>query len=385
MRKRFLFMLIFPAIGFIANHASATIKYNIIDLGKLDGYDGSRAWSINNNGQVVGDAFNWYSNLNAQALLFDTTGGCNNIELGLISVEHSEALSINNNGQIVGASDNPTNPGGWYPTTFDPSGGSNIIQSNTEGYSISINDSGEIVGYLGSFFDTASAVLFGNDYQNNIQLGGLDGYTNSIAYSINNGGQIVGYVYNLYNYEPTGERAIMFDPSGKGNNIDLGTLGGDDSIAAYINDNGQIVGCASTVSNEYGLNHAVLFDVSNPNGNIDLGTLAGHDYSVAMCINNNSQIVGQSCEFSFGSLDNHTAVLFDPTGGGNNIDLNTVIDPTLGWSLRGALCINDNGWIAGWGNNPYGESSSFLLKPVPEPATIFLIALGGLAVRRRRK
>jgi len=382
MQKRFLFVLIFPAIGFIANHASATIEYNLIDLGKLDGYDGSRAWSINNNGQVVGDAFNWYSNYKNQAVLFDTTGGGNNIELEFYNVEGSWAMGINNNGQIVGACDNAGNAGCFYPTTFDSSGSGDIIQYNTEGYSVSINDSGQIAGFLGNYSGITSAVLFSNDYQNSIQLGGLDGYTKSIAYSINNGGQIVGYVYNNPRDD---DLAILFDSSGQGDNIDLGTLGGDNSAAAHINDNGQIVGRASTGPDDYWLDHAVLFDVGNPNGNIDLGTLAGHNGSVAMCINNDGQIVGQSWEFSYDIPMYYTAVMFDATGGGNNIDLNTLIDPTLGWSLDGATCINDNGWIVGHGINLYGECHSFLLKPVPEPATLLLIALGGLGLRRRSK
>jgi len=98
-------------------------------------------------------------------------------------------------------------------------------------------------------------------------------------------------------------------------------------------------------------------------------------------INDNGQIVG-ACANSSAS---HHACLFDPTGHGNNIDLNTLIDPSSGWTLEGANCINNNGWIVGYGINPDGYEHAFLL--TPEPATVLLLGLGVpiLAGLRRKR
>ena len=69
--------------------------------------------------------------------------------------------------------------------------------------------------------------------------------------------------------------------------IDLGTLGGDRSIALSINNSGQIVGWAENTS---GWRYATLFDPTGGGNNINLGTLGGR-ISTACSINNSGQIV----------------------------------------------------------------------------------------------
>jgi len=68
-----------------------------------------------------------------------------------------------------------------------------------------------------------------------------------------------------------------------------------------------------------------------------------------MSINDHGQIVGIARD----GIGTYRATLFDPTGSGNNIDLNMLIDPGLGWTLEYAYSINNNGWIVGVGRNPY--------------------------------
>jgi probable HAF family extracellular repeat protein len=294
--------------------------YQLIDLGTLPGQEVSVAYSINNNGQIVGYTDKHPELLvrpNPIATLFDPTGGGNNIAL---CETVSQARSINNLGQIVGWAYDGS--GKSRATLFDPTGSGN-----------------------------------------NINLGTLGGWV-SIAYSINNNGQIVGGADG---------KATLFDPTGGGNNIDLGSLGGGWSEAFSINDFGQIVGQFWVSSWE---SRATLFDPTGGGNNIDLGALPGEwrRISLAFSINNLGQIVGTA---------DRRAVLFDPTGGGNNIDLNTLIDPSLGWTLTEAYSINDNGWIVGQGFSPDGDEHGYLL--IPEPATLSLFALAGLAILRKRR
>jgi len=365
-------------VGLCSSAALAEVKYTVMELGTLPGYPYSWANSVGDNGLVVGNVSGamWVST----ATVFDSTGNGHIVDLG-----SAVAISVNSGGQIVGQAYTTQNY--WRATLFDSTGHHNNIDLGTlvGGWlstARSINDNGQIVGESNMYFNgnlySMRATLFDSTGSGlNRDLGALAGYEGSTARSINNNGLIVGVSIS----GNTG-RATIFDGTGYGNHSDLGLLPfGRESWAKSVNDNGQIVGLADNFMGQW---HATLFDPTGGGRNVDLGALPGHTASDAWCINNGGVIVGES-RTSNDDYTSRRATLFDSTGAGHNVDLNTLIDPSLGFTLYGATDVNDSGWIVGWGAYSDGAARAFLLTPIPEPATLSLLAVGGMALLRRRR
>ncbi len=56
-----------------------------------------------------------------------------------------------------------------------------------------------------------------------------------------------------------------------------------------------------------------------------------------------------------------------------------------GWKFVCAIDVNDEGWIVGYGTNPDGQSHhGFIMQPVPEPASLIIMAGGFLVIKKRR-
>ncbi|MFC1782969.1 LamG-like jellyroll fold domain-containing protein [Planctomycetota bacterium] len=332
-------------------------EYEVIDLGTLGG-DNSQAWSINNSNQVVG--ISYLSNGTSQAFIWQN----NSITPlgGLPGKSKSEAFDINDNEQIVGIAYELGRNTDQHAVLFDSSGNSNNVDLGTLGgpksFAHGISNQGQIIGVAkkadnGYYFATRFDPTGG-------QVNTVIGPPGSRARGINNNDDVVGFAL----ISSACYHAMIFDINGINEGIDLGTLGGGESWAHAINDIDQIVGVASVGSRIY----ATLFDSTGGEQNKNLGSLGGDfgytgDISDAVDINNRGQIVG----FSITATGGTHATLFDITGNGENINLNDLIDPNTGWILNAANKINDNGWIVGNGINPDGYSHAFLLVPFPEP------------------
>lgn len=345
----------------------AANRYTIIDLGTLGG-DGSRGEALNNLGQVTGYSKHltgggWH------AFLYD---GTNMHDLGTLGGTHSYGLDINDAGQVTGSAYLPGD-GTYHAFLYDGAmhdlgtlsqgwfSGPQIKASEGRG----INNNGQVTGYTYAEWQVGNTRWGGPNraffYDGSMHLFDL-------RYGPGNDINDVGQVTGQLNFGPGATHAFLY-----GAMYDLGTLGGTTSEGLRINNAGQITGTSTTAGNA--ATHAFFYDGSMH----DLGTLGGtHSYGLG--INNQGHVVGYSDVAEGG--DPHAFLYRE----GNLIDLNSLIDPLLGWDLYYASAINDAGQItgAGWIN---GQSHAYLLTPVPEPGTYLLtaIALAALVLSSQRR
>jgi probable HAF family extracellular repeat protein len=327
----------------------AGYPYTVTDLGVFPGGASSRAYGLNDLGQVVGTAGNpdpiTSQGYPDQAFLwlpepaYGLPAGLNN--LGAMGGDYSVAFDINNNGQVTGTADREQ--GGhafrWENGTMLDLGDLSDGEGDSTGYGI--NEAGHVVGETETE-DWTTAFLWDGEMTD---LDDENRY--SEAADINEAGHIVG----LWQDENGADRAFFVAGETW---IDLGLLGGghapsggDGSRARAINDADQIVGHAATTDGSYVSAFLYLFE---PAYNLPAGMNAiATEYSIAYGINNHGQVVGGG----------EGAFLWEC---GLTVNLNDLIDPALGWFLAEAQDINEAGQIAGWGIIN-GETHGFLLTP----------------------
>jgi uncharacterized membrane protein len=103
VRKESIILIVVLILTVNPTLQAANIRYNVTDLGAFDANDAAWAWSINNYGEVVGVINKReVGGGSVHAVLFDSTGAGNVIDLGTLGGQNASAFSISNNGQIVG-------------------------------------------------------------------------------------------------------------------------------------------------------------------------------------------------------------------------------------------------------------------------------------------
>jgi probable HAF family extracellular repeat protein len=328
----------------LAAAVAAPTLYLATSIGTLPGGGSSKAYGINNAGDVVGWATDVSNGYNDRAVFFD---GSTLVNLGMMAIPYgisSEAAAINAAGVIIGDAQN------GVPHAFQFQAGQyhnletlpGAIQSQPH----ALNQSGQIVGSVAIMIDQSTVVWHGfrSDGQamNDLtaQLGGVD---YSDAWGINSAGQIVGERRssdgNVHAFLLAGATLS-----------DLGTLGGGSSVATAINDAGQIAGWAYVTGN--GSVHPFLYSAGQMT---DIGLLPDALNGTASAINSAGVVVGTMR--MPGYSQNTRAFLYS---GGVLHDLNDLILPGTGWVLKAANSINDNGEIAGWGTQN-GNIRGFVL------------------------
>ena len=187
---------------------SAAADGNNTDLGN------GKAYSINDNGQAVGVTWESFL-LPIRATLFDTTGEEANIDLGAPGSGYSYARSINNSAQIVGYYNGPHWIGHPPPPyaddefamLFDSTGDGNNINlgrlhdDDYASMAYSINNNDQIVGCAYTSSGEKHAVMFdstgdGNNLDLNDLIDPAPGWTLSEARCISDNGWIAGQMTN---------------------------------------------------------------------------------------------------------------------------------------------------------------------------------------------
>lgn len=282
-----------------------------------------------------------------------------------------------------------------------------------DNFAFAINDDGYVVGEsrINASSDISHAyVSFQATSSTDISPYPHDDY--SSAFAINNSGLVLGA-----NTTPSGPPSPLGDlflysiPSGTTTN--LTALLPDGALATDLNDLGQVFGFTGGSAFYYdGAVHlmaGVTGSVEDFNNNqqlavyhdntaflysggmeINLGSLGSNLATHAL--NDGGTLVGDyDSGIKVGDFDDTSMRAFVSLDGGI-VDLNTLIDPSLGWTLLTANDINENGQITGVGYTPEGTYRPYILTPdrifppVPEPGSFACagaLVLGGLALRRR--
>jgi hypothetical protein len=354
----------------------STAEYTTTDLGPY------RIYSINDAGQMVGEAYNQSSG-HSHATLFSADGA--RIDLGSLG-DGSAAFAINNTEQIVGSSQALYN-GTLHPVHFASAptslGTLGDPQRGEGGIAFATSDSGQIVGTSQGlpvvFHLNASPTLLGP--KPTLSPGQSGPYGSAKA--INDAGQIVGWYQpnaenSRWGYQP---HAALFD----GNNmpIDLQAFMPEAeyyntvSVALGINKSGQIVGYSS-----YGNHGATIFKVGEAPFYLGLG-----ENSAACSINDHGQIVGTFRTAAPSGI----AHGFLYTAEGGLADINNLVvrgsaffDITIGFNPFGdyssgfvvqsdfysGRLINNWGQIIALSNSGRNHWRSLLLNPVRSTSTV---------------
>ena len=365
----------------------AQSHYVITDLGTLGG-TASAGNTINDRGWVMGAANLPGDQISHATLWRDGL----KVDLGTLGGPNSAVdwPIHNDRGMIAGLSETPDlDPLGetWSCRFFFPSKTGHICRGfvwqngvmtalptlgGNNGYASGMNSRGQVVGWAETVLHDPTcnppqvlqfeAVIYGPDPGQIQELPPLGGDPDGAATAINNRGDVVGISGLCANAVGglSAKHAVLWHD---GIPTDLGNLGGAAwHTPASINNRGEVVGFSDLPGDNNGKHinfHAFLW--TRQTGMQDLGALPGDTISEALGINEQGQVVGESCTDN--TFSNCRAFLWQD---GVKTDLNRLAPPGSPFLIF-ANDINDRGEITGEAFIPStGEAPAFLAVPTHE-------------------
>lgn len=348
-------------------------QYQIFDIGLVQtGDSGSQGFRVSSGGVAVGRSLR---SGGAQAFSWTLGGGIVGLpNLSSPARAFGVANSANDSGMVVGTGATTAFGSSRLPIMWQNGAVSQLVMpaGQTLGDANDVNASGVAVGSVNSG-SAQRAAIYQSGSASVINATTGNGSFFNTAFGINDSGLVIGTGLDPNN---AARNVGMVYDMNTGTATEVGALSGMNGALAFdVSNAGHVVG--SSMQNQ---GSGTPFIWTAGGGMTAIPLAVGTSQGSARGVNSAGWVVGNSSSaFSI-------PFLYDGT---NTYRIGDLITNGAGWDLltntsSSALGISENGMIVGTGVFN-GVVHAYAMVPVPEPATLGALVIGGLALLRRRK